>query len=99
MDPYIAPANSEACGFTPPTTLGMSRRATVVLPGSSRWGENATKKFLSVDESPRAAFRPFLFSFRESEPSPLPWCLGRLYFRGPPTGRAGDAAQWREWCR
>src|ERR1700691_2530901 len=60
MDPYKAPANSEACGFTPPTTFGMSRRATVVLPGSSRSGEKATKKSFSAFEEPRAALVLFL---------------------------------------
>ena len=44
MLPYMAEASSEAIGPQPPTTLGMSWRATVSLPGSSRSGEEGDVK-------------------------------------------------------
>src|SRR5258708_24414152 len=66
---YSAPAISAAALLSPPTTLGISRRATVSFPGSSRSGENATMKVLpwSLPLPSWAAFRPGRFPARSEE--------------------------------
>ena len=79
--------------------LGMSRRATVVLPGSSRSGENATKNSLPVSAAIARSFQALPdFLFPESGPSPLPLFPDMSYSQARPTVPPLGGARSHVWC-